>query len=187
MVSTHPTIMDQNTQELYLRELRRQAGMGICAAQEAVAYLKQLQQAPIGKRSTPHLQVFRSLHSMLTHASNVSKLLWPPRSKNNAKARGRSLRAILAITDESPLRSRELRNNLEHFDEQLDEWVKSPTAMIVDDTIGDISGAKQFGDDVWRWYDPQSLEFLFKGEKYQLDDIFQALQEVDQKILGVGK
>jgi len=180
--------MDQNTQELYLRELRRQAGMGICAGQETISYMKQLNQAPMGGRATLHLQVFRSLHSLLTHASNVSKLLWPPRPKqHNAKARGHELRGILGITDQSPLKSRELRNNLEHFDERLDEWVKSPIAMIVDDTIGDISQAKRFGDDVWRWYDPQSLEFLFKGEKYQLDGIFQALKEVDQKILSVGK
>src|SRR2546428_224252 len=57
-----------------------------------------------------------ALLGLLTAAANISKLLW------GSHPRRADLRALLGVEDDSPLRVRKLRNDLEHFDERLDEW-----------------------------------------------------------------
>ena len=68
------------------------------------------------------------------HAGALSRYFWPsPTGKRNNQyelklARGKKLREMYKITDDSPLANRELRNAWEHFDEKLDAYVLSNDA-----------------------------------------------------------
>jgi hypothetical protein len=63
-----------------------------------------------------------SVQGLLIASANISKLLW---GNDSAAAKRRSsLRRLLRVGDDSPLRNRRLRNHFEHFDERLEAWVR---------------------------------------------------------------
>jgi hypothetical protein len=71
---------------------------------------------PIG--ALPVHSILDELQNLLVQAAAVSRYFWP--SRNAHAWRGAQLRNAFALSDDSPLRSRELRNSIEHFDERLD-------------------------------------------------------------------
>lgn len=62
--------------------------------------------------------VLNEIQNILVQGAAVSRYFWPVREKY--AARGAELRDTYGIQDDSPLRSRDLRNAIEHFDERLD-------------------------------------------------------------------
>lgn len=79
---------------------------------------------------------FLLVHSFLTHAANVSKILFdppPPKkghpfSKQARIDRAKKLRVELGIDDSSPLSIQDFRHDLEHFDERLETWFEQTIA-----------------------------------------------------------
>lgn len=65
--------------------------------------------------------VLNELQNIIVQGAAVSRYFWPVRSQY--AARGDVLRQMYKVTDSSPLRSRDLRNAIEHFDERLDEYL----------------------------------------------------------------
>jgi hypothetical protein len=65
--------------------------------------------------------VWFGLQGILVAASNASKMFWGSRQEPVIEAR-RPLRESVAVDDQSPLSSRKVRNDFEHFDERLEDW-----------------------------------------------------------------
>lgn len=70
-------------------------------------------------------QVLDNLQNILIHGAALSRYFWPSHSRDKDKNKIHSDRAcelkqVFNLTDDSPLKNRELRNQLEHFDENLD-------------------------------------------------------------------
>jgi hypothetical protein len=65
--------------------------------------------------------VLNELQNIIVQGAAVSRYFWPVKEKY--RARGAELRGMYGVSDESPLRSRELRNAIEHFDEKLDDYL----------------------------------------------------------------
>src|SRR5438045_3811004 len=61
-----------------------------------------------------HERFWFTLHSLLTTTGNISKLLWG--SRRGREGQRALLRERLGIADDSPIRSRTLRDHFEHFD-----------------------------------------------------------------------
>jgi hypothetical protein len=127
-------------------------------------------------------EIFRSLHSLLTHASNVSRLFWPPAGQSpgakQREARGRLLRERVGLPDEAhPLHKRTLRDHLEHFDERIDHWRETSVRKnYVQDVVGPkgmIQGLDE--TDMMRWYDPGRKTFLFRGEEFNVQELVSAV------------
>jgi len=80
------------------------------------------------------------LQNILTHAAALSRYFWPSRAGKNElhKKRAETLKRHFGLTDESPLKSRTLRNQLEHFDENLDTylWSKPMVGYIIPAYVG---------------------------------------------------
>lgn len=74
--------------------------------------------------------VWFALNSFLSHSAMVSKYLYPPNKLNFE--RGIKLREILELVESSELISREARNNIEHFDERIDNWARLDTNCILE-------------------------------------------------------
>ena len=74
--------------------------------------------------------VWFALNSFLSHSAMVSKYLYPTNKLNST--RGIKLREILELVESSELISREARNNIEHFDERIDNWVSLDTNNILE-------------------------------------------------------
>ena len=62
-----------------------------------------------------------SLQNIVIHGAALSRYFWPARS--GYERRAEFLKSALQVTEDSPLKSRDLRNQIEHFDEKLDAYV----------------------------------------------------------------
>lgn len=144
---------------------------------------------------------FQPTFDLIHHAAAISRIFWPPGSKDKKSAkrahrRGQFLRDLLGLKSGHPIQDRTLRDHCDHFDERLDEWAeKSRHKNIVDRLIGPrnaISGPAIQDTDIVRHYDPNTKIFAFRGEKFNIqtlwagvDDIYQItlkkLQELEAK------
>lgn len=181
--------MNESEVSIYLREANTQAGLAIGAA---IALNNALQSSNEESRGTAinwdrkkfiHGEIFRSLHSLLTHASNISKLFWPSATKGKTEAqriaRGQLLRGRLGLPDNGhTLQDRRFRNHLEHFDERLDNWRETSSRKnYVQDFIGpkgSIFGVEE--TDIMRWFDPQSKQFVFRGETFDIQELITSIE-----------
>jgi hypothetical protein len=157
--------MESFIRDTYLREAATQCTFALNAGRGLNSVLPRLPEAARSedqeKYRTLHAEVFRSIHSLLTYASNVSRLFWPApphRKRDESRAsyrercardpklmRGRDLRDALGLPEHGhTLRSRQMRDHLEHFDERLDDWQRTSQHRI----IGDFCGTPLLGKQV---------------------------------------
>ena len=197
--------MDTFIRERYLNEVATQCRYAIDAGTTAAAVTRNLLEAPKGGgdelASGRRAEIFRSIHSLLTHASNVSRLLWPapPRQKQgegsaeyNARRsamlnRGSELRTVLQLAANGHvLHKRTLRDHLDHFDERLDAWAANGRHQFANDNIGPVGAIKGF-DPVnnFRWFDPVG-QFWFRGEMYDLGAMMDALRDVEARAAALS-
>jgi len=125
--------------------------------------------------------VFFFAYSFLLHTANVSKLIWPnpsvfgPEKKKVGDkvadlvalhdSRGPAIRQGLDIQgDVWSIKSKDLRNDLEHYDERLEGWyVTSPRRNMADMGLMPRNAISGLDDpDFRRNLDPQSLVFYIE-------------------------
>jgi hypothetical protein len=71
------------------------------------------------------------VQEIVLQAAALSRFFWPPGRASMHRDRGTQLRSAFGLTDSSPLRNRDLRNQLEHLDEHLDRFSSSFSAGVV--------------------------------------------------------
>lgn len=195
--------MDRFLQRVYVTEVRSQAQFALNAFGSLEQALQDIREfgGDWDRRKLFHSEVFRQTHSFLTHASNVSRLFWPPRlKKRNREApetfahrqvfttrRGSSLLTLFELDDSSPLKSRVLRDHLEHYDERLDDWSStSERRNIACDTIGPPNAIGGLDPtDIMRWFDPTTNAFRFRGEEYALQPLAAAVDQLLTKAVSL--
>ncbi len=181
MVATNPNAVPV---ERFRAELRLQCRF----AQFAFLHVTSLLSKPpadAGGIEAYNKLIWYALHNLLIAAGNVSKMLWPPRA--TYRARGEQLRGELAIPEESPLRSRALRDHFEHLDERLETWEGGPGRMLFDMNIGPVNafigmvhGAQV--SHVFRNFDPATGEVIFAGERFDLPSVIGAIRELQARL-----
>ncbi len=172
--------MEPFVRQIYLGEIHLQCDYALRAAKDFNAAL----------RRQDNEELFRAAHSFLTHVSNVSRLLWPPREREKtkcekAKRRGVELRNILGLPDDHLMKDRKLRDHLEHYDTRLDAWAdSSPHRIYVDRIVGPkgkIGGDAIQDSDIMRHFDQTTAKFIFRGEEFELQPIATAIEQVAAK------
>ena len=113
--------------------------------------------------------------------------MWPDPKKTKYQARGKELRINLSIADSSPIKQRTFRNIFEHFDEQLEDWLKTINfRMLVDRNLGPIDSfiggvdTKKF----LRNYDEKKEELTFLDKSYELKPIVNEIKSILPKVTG---
>lgn len=109
-------VTERQVADIFLYEVANQCKFALMAFEDLRQVLN----------SNNALHIWYSIHALLTAAGNISKLLWP--SKGDTKEylrRKRELRKNLSIKDDSSLKNRKFRNYLEHFDQELQNWVET--------------------------------------------------------------
>lgn len=82
--------------------------------------------------------VWAHIHSFLAHTAMVSKMVASPNEKSDtAKARCRELQSALAIDQSSPILDRKARNNVEHLDERLEQWLNDTSEKLLEAVFPD--------------------------------------------------
>lgn len=110
--------------------------------------------------------VFSSIHSFLSHAAMVSKMLLA----NGDDPPSKSIGDILAIPTTSLVHNRKFRNHLEHYDDRLKKWIKE---AVMNKTIGTYNiGPKSMiaipNMIFVSHYDPTNDTFTFVDEDFNL-------------------
>jgi hypothetical protein len=184
--------MDEFLKHIYVGEIKKQCQFALSAINHLNAALKELhasREMDAEQRSFVHAEVFRQIHSFLTHASNISRMFWPavPKQRKNESTdqyqqrlerlsrvqRANALLAEYGINDSHCLKNRALRDHLEHYDERLDHWREtSKNRNIVSDLIGPKNSIVGLAEtDMMRWFDPSDNHFRFRGEEYDLQQL----------------
>jgi hypothetical protein len=116
----------------------------------------------VGKNDIPRMWL--SIYALLSAAARLSRLLFSGRSK----ARARALRMRFVVADDSPLKSRNLRDFLEHFDERVDSWAERSSGRVASDrTLGPWSDAPKQAD-IFRHFDSMAHAVVVLGHRYEL-------------------
>ena len=164
--------MDPILVQLFQSQIEDQCSYVLAAATEAEAAL----------RSGDVERFWFSVQNLLSAAANVSKALWGVNAKLE-KAR-EPLRESLGISDDSPLYSRDLRNDFDHFDERLDTWDRESTSRVYMDKNIAPSGTNLVGGitlgkhDELRRYEPDTGIATFFGDAYDVVAIVRAAEEL---------
>lgn len=107
----------------------------------------------------------------------MSRYFWPGR--NGHEKRGEALRHQYGITDESPLRSRELRNLIERFDERIDNYLsKGIVGNIHPHYLGPEPPSSQVKRHFFRAYFLDSGVFALLGQRYEIDPLARELWRI---------
>lgn len=121
--------------------------------------------------------VLNELQNIVLQGAAVSRYFWPIR--NGHEKRGKALRNQYGITDESPLRSRELRNLIEHFDERLDNYLsKGIVGNIIPHYLGREPPPSQVKRHFFRAYFLDSGVFEMLGQRYEIDPLSRELWRI---------
>lgn len=184
----------------YLGEIENQTEAAECHCDNYMAAAKALQRGARGRR--PFDQMFAAAQGILSAAAIVNQLIWidtePPRPKEydylsdeewaelklHAKARAKKLKKILKATDKSLIRSRTVRNSLEHVDQRLDIRLLFGPTVFADRTFGPANLIGVTGLDhtttTFRRIDPETSEFWILSHKANLGDIVNEMHEMSQ-------
>jgi hypothetical protein len=69
------------------------------------------------------------VENIINQAATISRYFWPTKQQTKIhRLRGEKLREALLINEHNILKSRSVRNFVEHFDENLDEFLNKPIA-----------------------------------------------------------
>ena len=163
--------MSDRLLRLFLIELEHQCNFALMAYQDSRKSLE--------CKDNTLARTWLSIHSLLLAAGNISKILWP--SDNSASRRRSVLREKLGVSDQSPLKDRRMRNHFEHYDERLEEWGKENAGgMFLDSNIGSL-GVNRVGGTRFRHFDPKGFVVSFGDEKYELEKIVTAVEELQER------
>lgn len=193
--------MEEAEQKFYVSEVQTQWEHAQRAADRIDEWLKDE-----GNRSPRVL--FGEIHTLLTHAGNISKLFWPmlkTRGKNEtdeqyaqrqpASVRGEQMRQLFNIQPGHSFEKRPLRDHLEHFDERIDnfwlDWKAVNNQRAADGKpqagYADLLVAPQWFVDkvdinqhgfIIRHFDQETSIFTFRGIPYDIKEIYAEVQAI---------
>lgn len=119
--------------------------------------------------------VWFHLTAFLSHAAMISKYLSPISKSDVAVSRKQALRDYLGVVSASEVLPRDTRDNVEHFDERLDNWVGGDNQAILEIVLPDRAGYNYLQVDskrVKRVIIQEEMSFISEKRdksKFQLD------------------
>jgi hypothetical protein len=126
--------------------------------------------------------VLDQLQNFLVHTAAVSKFFWPVKDGESKlhKKRSMTLRKLFNISDHSILKNRTLRNQLEHFDENLDKhlWAKPIVGHILPSYVGYMPVNEQVPYHLFRAFFVDTAIFETLGVQYELDPIVEEIAKL---------
>jgi len=175
--------------DIFQREVIQQSKFAIIASEDLGKSIDGLQQAT---KERSYLQmsskymdrIWYSIQSLLTAAGIISFLFWPKTPKYFR--RGYALRTKFGVPDDSPLKTRNIRNSFEHIDERIEDWAdqasKSGTRPFVDYNVGLLN---MFGNihytQLMRHFNPDDYSIIFRGEVYHIKSVIEAIEAILKK------
>ncbi|MBV7298088.1 hypothetical protein [Enterovibrio paralichthyis] len=124
-------------------------------------------------------QILNHLHNVFLHAASISRYFWPTTKGENKihQKRASQLRSIFNIDGNNPLKSRKLRNCLEHFDENLDKYLneKPVVGFIIPSYVGGEIESDGVPVHLFRAFYIDTAIFEVLGERFDVQPIVNAI------------
>jgi hypothetical protein len=123
------------------------------------------------------------LQNLVQHAAALSRYFWPVSKGHNGRAR--HLRQALDVTEDKPLRSRDLRNAMEHLDEKLDTYLANGIAgHIFPEFFGVLSETDGVPVHMFRAYYLNVGLFEMLGKRYEIEPIANEIMRLHERLLA---
>lgn len=121
--------------------------------------------------------------SMLSCTANISKYLWGRKYGEDREL----IRKLLDIQDDSPLKDRQVRNHIEHFDERLLQWEKriQDDEIYTDAGIGTEDSYNDYTYTPFRYYAMDTNIIYFKDLKFDINNMVVEIRRVRNRCMRV--
>ena len=127
--------------------------------------------------------VLNDLQNIIVQGAAVSRYFWPVKDKY--QARGAELRSNYRVGEDSPLRSRDLRNAIEHFDERLDEYLSQGiVGTIYPHYLGPEPLTSQVKHHFFRAYFTDTGVFQLLEHRFEIDPLAREIWRLADKVLS---
>ena len=127
-------------------------------------------------------RAYYHVQALLAATSLIAHVLWPRSSAQEAR-RGRDLRAALEVSDDSPLKSREMRDHFTHFEQRLDTFLSEPRGTVrhfVDLNMYP-DGPSPPPSGRLRHFDPVAMALTLRGDRHDLRPMHAAILELSEQ------
>jgi hypothetical protein len=127
--------------------------------------------------------VLDELQNIVVQAAALSRYFWPVRKGHDW--RGLDLRRRFEVSEASPLKSRDLRNELEHFDERLDQYLEEGiVGHIIPQYIGPEPEPQQVPLHIFRAYYFDVGIFHLLGKRHEIVPIAREVHRIHRRLTG---
>lgn len=127
--------------------------------------------------------ILDSVQTIALQAASLSRYFWPARNQKLHLDRAERLREGFEVPDDSPLRDRELRNLLEHFDERLDRFCQTLLAGVVLPTyVGPLRGESEVPTHLFRAYYTDVGVFEALGQRFEMLPILEEINRLHSSL-----
>ncbi len=122
------------------------------------------------------------LQNVILQAAALSRYFWPTRQGHETRAK--QLRDALDVTEGSPLKNRDLRNEIEHFDEKLDAYLADGIAgCILSEFVGPLPESGGVPAHIFRAYYLDVGLFEMLGKRYELQPLANEIVRVHDRLV----
>ena len=142
-----------------------------------------------GKESNlTETQFLDCFQNIIQQAAAISRYFWPSPSHRSKhielhRRRGALLRAALKVGDDNPLKYRNLRNRIEHFDENLDIYLQQPVAGSFIPAYVGPSTPPEAPSHYLRAFFTDVGVFEVLGERYAMQPLYDELDRLHALLL----
>lgn len=129
------------------------------------------------------------VQNIFTQAAALSRYFWTSKKKEKIhQNRSIFLRAIFKIDEQNPIKNRDLRNTIEHFDENLDIFTEK---SVVGTIIPNYVGPKPDGDGVplhvFRAYYTDIGVFDVLGVSFELEPVVKEIYRIHETLISFSE
>lgn len=145
--------------------------------------IRAMQHIEAGSDESPdHAMLLTHLQNVVVQGGSLSRYFWP--SSGSYEARGAQLREAFAMRDDSPLRERGLRNAMEHFDERLDDYLRTDVVgVVLPEYVGPMPGAEDVPGHFFRAFFIDVGVFQLLGKRYPMQPIADEIVRVHNLLI----
>ena len=128
-------------------------------------------------------RILNPVQNIIQQGAALSRYFWPSDKSDRRAKRARLLKEKIIVSEQSALKSRTLRNIIEHFDEKLDDYLAEGIAgQIIPEFVGDLSGDREVPIHVFRGFDPATTTFEILGNKFEVEPIVAEIMQIEVRL-----
>jgi hypothetical protein len=131
-------------------------------------------------RSKP-VGILNHLQNVIAMGAALSRYFWPAREGH--EDRGTLLREQFQVSETSPLKSRDLRNAIEHFDEKLDVYFsRAVVGVVIPHYVGPSRAEGDVPGHLFRAYFTDTGIFQVLDKRFEMVPLVDEIIRIDRRI-----